>query len=240
MKRLLQILFFAGLVVLAPQAKSTHVMGSEISYNCIGQDSFMVSLILYRDCNGIFFQQPQQIIVNCITTSARLQALVIPIPTPIDITPVCKSSCTRCQTSSCTFPYSTEKYVFQKLLILNNAGTCCKISLSWTACCRNTTITTGMASGSFWAEAMLDRCVSPCDNSPRFTIPPKAISCIGQDFYYNNGVYDPDYDSLGFEWVYPRGSGASNLSYSGQYDYNKPTFFWGSQMLTFLPQEDFT
>ena len=88
-----------------------------------------------------------------------------------------------------------------------------------------------MAGGSAYNEAIIDRCLAPCDNSPRFSKHPMAIICIGQDFYYTPEVYDVDKDSFGnpldslsFEWVYPRGSGGSNLSYSGQYDYNKPFF----------------
>jgi PKD repeat protein len=233
-KLLLLLVVTASMTMFTNEAKSTHIMGSDMTWDCIGQDSFMITLTLYRDCNGIPMDNIARVTVKCVTTSQTLQTMSIPKPPPVDITPTCDNSCTRCESRGCSFPYGIEKYTYQQLLVISNAGTCCKISLSWTSCCRNTTITTGMASGSFWCEAMLDRCQTPCDNSPRFTNPPVAIICIGQDFTFNHGVTDFDIggqggllDSLGYEWVYPRGNGGSNLSYSGQYDYNEPIFYWG-------------
>ena len=204
-----------------------------MSWDCIGQDSFLITLNIYRDCNGINISTAT-ISVKCKTTSQNLQTLNIPKPSPIDITPICKNSCTRCESSGCSFPYGIEKYSFQKLLILSNAGSCCEINLIWTSCCRNNTITTGMATGSIWCEATLNRCLTPCDNGPKFSTPPVAIICEGQDFTYYSGAFDIDsnatsrsIDSFGYEWIYPRGNGGANLSYTSPYDYNKPIFFWG-------------
>jgi hypothetical protein len=153
---------------ISTNVKSNHIMGSDMSWEYIGQDSFMITLTIYRDCNGVI-PGSAGIPIKCNTTNQTLQTLIIARPTPIDITPTCDNSCNRCESGGCSFPYGIEKFSYSKLLVITNPGSCCKIKLSWSSCCRNTTITTGMASGSFWCEAILDRCLNPEDNSPKFS-----------------------------------------------------------------------
>ncbi|MEN8248873.1 MAG: gliding motility-associated C-terminal domain-containing protein, partial [Bacteroidota bacterium] len=43
-----------------------------------------------------------------------------------------------------------------------------------------------------------------CNNSPVMLIPPIDFGCAGVAFYHNPGAYDPDGDSLAFEFVIPR------------------------------------
>jgi hypothetical protein len=163
-------------------AKSSHMMGSDITWTCLGQDSFLIKLVIYRDCNGVNLGSAS-IPIKCATTGSSITTVSISKPAPVDITPTCGASCTRCQTSGCSFPYGIEQYTYQKLVVLSNAGSCCKVTFSYSMCCRNYTITTGV-SGNFYIDAQLDRCVTPCDNSPSFTNPPIAIICIGQDFVF--------------------------------------------------------
>ncbi len=43
-----------------------------------------------------------------------------------------------------------------------------------------------------------------CDNSPRLTVPPIDKACTGQAWYHNPGAYDPDGDSLSYEFTIPK------------------------------------
>ncbi|MEJ0055900.1 MAG: hypothetical protein WDN75_09770 [Bacteroidota bacterium] len=43
-----------------------------------------------------------------------------------------------------------------------------------------------------------------CDNSPRLLVPPIDKACTGAAFYHNPGAFDPDGDSLSYEFVVPR------------------------------------
>ncbi|MBL6964731.1 MAG: hypothetical protein ISR55_12985, partial [Bacteroidetes bacterium] len=214
------------------QTKASHMMGSDITWTCIGQDSFLIKLVIYRDCNGIPLSAAT-IPIKCATTGQSVTTVSIAKPGPVDITPTCGASCTRCQSSGCSFPYGIEQYTFTKLVVLSSAGSCCKLVLSYSMCCRNGAITTATP-GNFYIDALLDRCITPCDNSPTFTNPPIAIICIGQDFVFNHGVVDVDVnssggliDSLSYEWTNPLASANGNIAYKGQYAYNKPIYFWG-------------
>lgn len=235
MKKLLYLLIvIASTLFITKPAQATHMMGSDITWRCMGKDSFMITLVIYRDCNGVQLGSAS-IPIKCKKNGSSITTVSISKPAPVDITPTCGSSCTRCESSGCSFPYGIEQYSFKKLVVLSSAGSCCELVMSYQMCCRNTTITTGAASQNFYIEAIMNRCQKPCDNSPTFTNPPIAIICIGQDFMFNHGVNDSDVDtvngglldSLGYEWAYPLSGSGSNIPYTGQYDYDKPVFFWG-------------
>lgn len=226
---------FAILLVIqlsfVSNSEATHMMGSDFSWKCIGQDSFLVKLVIYRDCNGVQLSAAS-IPIKCASSGASITILSIAKPAPIDITPTCAASCNRCQTGSCSFPYGVEKYVFQKLVILSSAGSCCEVIMSYSMCCRNSTITTGAGDKNYYIDAKLNRCLNPCDNSPEFSIDPIIIMCINQDFSHSMGTIEQDtfngqlIDSLSFEWTKPLSGKANALMYTGQYAYNKPIYFY--------------
>ncbi|MEA3496475.1 MAG: hypothetical protein U9R42_10610, partial [Bacteroidota bacterium] len=232
-KKLILIALLISMFFINKPAKS-RIMGSDLTWTCIGQDSFLVKLTLYRDCNGVQLPNTVSIPIKCKATNQLITTLTIAKPTPTDITPVCNSSCTRCQSSSCSFPYGIEQYTFQKLAVLSSAGSCCELIMSFQMCCRNSSITTGAANKAFYTFAELNRCLTPCDNSPQFTNPPILVACIGQDFTINHGFFDTDKDSLGrlsdslvYSWGHPLSDSGSNIPYTGSYTYKKPIYFWG-------------
>ncbi|MEA3495458.1 MAG: T9SS type A sorting domain-containing protein [Bacteroidota bacterium] len=220
-------------IFFSPKSASSQIMGGDLTWSCIGQDSFMIKLVVYRDCNGV---QLGNAIVNikCKSTNKLITILNIYKPAPIDITPSCGSTVTRCSDSNSLFPFGIEQYTYQKLAVLSSAGSCCELTLSYSMCCRNSAITTIDANQNFYIDAMLNRCVSPCDNSPSFVNPPMAIICVGEIFLYSSGVNDQDMsptgglsDSLVYSWCHPLSSENSNITYTGQYSYDKPIHFWG-------------
>jgi len=217
------------------KASASHLMGGEITWSCVGHDSIMVKLVVYRDCNGIpLGTSPINFI--CDNTGSSITSITIAVGTPVDVTPICRTSCSRCQSLSCSFPYGVQRYTMQGVVKLSGAGTCCNVRISWSQSSRNAAITTmpGAGSDDLYIEAKLNRCLNPCDNSPSFTNLPDAILCVGQDFTFNNGALDTDVDSTGglsdsltYEWVPPLGGYGNNLAYSSPYSFNKPINFWG-------------
>ena len=239
MKKILKItlcLFIFSLFINISDIKADHIAGSDISWTCVGTDSFMIKMTIYRDCNGIAMSN-ENLAVNCKATGSNILNKTMAEPTGIDITPTCGNSCTRCQNSGCSFPYGIQQYTYQGLIVLSGAGSCCEVILSYSSCCRSADITTGMTWASYYCYAMLNRCITPCsqNNSPYFTNYPIAILCIGEDFVYNNGGNDLNVnstggllDSLVYEWTSPLGTSINDLlSYTGQYTYDKPIYFWG-------------
>ena len=228
-------LFIILCFVLFQPAKvqATHMMGSDLTWTCIGKDSFLVKLVIYRDCNGVQLSAAPATF-KCSSTGATITSVTMSPGAGTDITPVCNSSCTRCQSLSCSFPYGIQRFIMTQLVVLSSAGSCCNIEIYWQQSARNSNITTGAANMNFYIEAKMNRCQNPCDNSPSFTNAPIAILCVNQDFTFNHGVQDIDVnsqgglaDSLTYEWTPPLRAANSPCTYVGQYSYDKAIYFWG-------------
>ncbi|MEA3497298.1 MAG: hypothetical protein U9R42_14820, partial [Bacteroidota bacterium] len=195
-KKLLLITLFIGMFFITKPVSSNSIMGGELTWTCVGVDSFLIKLVLYRDCNAIQIGTVS-IPITCNSTNQNITTVSISTPAVADITPVCDTLCTKCSNATCSFPYGIEEITYQKLVILSSAGSCCELVLSYSLYFRNYAITTGAANKNFYIDAMMNRCLNPCDNSPQFTNSPVIIACIGRDFVFNNGVNDQDKDSLG-------------------------------------------
>ena len=47
------ILVAAAMLLWQSEAHATHAMGGELSYVCLGNNQYRVTLNFYRDCNGV-------------------------------------------------------------------------------------------------------------------------------------------------------------------------------------------
>jgi hypothetical protein len=59
MKSFLQIVLITVALssfLFTAESRATHITGAELQYECIGKDSFLVTLVLFRDCDGINIQ----------------------------------------------------------------------------------------------------------------------------------------------------------------------------------------
>jgi PKD repeat protein len=233
MKKLLPLFIIFLIATFGKSSFASHNAGGYITYTNVGRDSFMVTITLLRDCNGSSFGPGlEQLVIRNPQNLNTIETYILSIPNPIDITPRCQISCSRCESSGCSFPYGVEKYDCTQLVVLNTS--ICEVLLTYKMCCRPNTISTGMAGGNLWLETKLNKCNSPQNSSPKPLLDPVTIVCIGQDQSISFFAPDQDIDkngnsidSISYEFTNPMGSGGSNLSYSGQYDYNKPVFFWG-------------
>jgi hypothetical protein len=233
MKKILVILSIAVALLLSHNDSCANkIMASDLTWTCVGQDSFLIKLSVYTDCNGDPLMSTPIILSNKLT-GIEITRLTIAVGGAVDITPVCNNSCTRCSDPVCSFPYGIHRYTMTGIVNISNAG-CCEVKISWQQCCRNASITNGAAGANFFSEATLNRCISPCDNSPTFTNAPIAILCTGQDFTFCQGTQDIDVnstgglaDSLNFEWAEPLKSEDSAIAFNGTYAYNKPIYLWG-------------
>ncbi|MBK7268923.1 MAG: hypothetical protein IPI07_05245 [Flavobacteriales bacterium] len=74
------------LLMLGLSAKATHISGGEIYYDCLGNNQYEVTLIVYRDCFGV--QLDNQVTVDfqspCDTLSVTLNT-----PQPVELSQLC-------------------------------------------------------------------------------------------------------------------------------------------------------
>lgn len=233
--KLLVLLLFAFSFSGLQKAQATHVMGSEIKWECLGKDTFKITVRVYRDCNGVNLSSTPFTLTSakCGTRSYTTSMSLVD-----DITPVCDEQCTRCTSGSCSFKYGIQAYDLTATVVLTDwrKRGCCDLTVSWAQCCRNNAITTGARSQNFYVEGKMNICQDPCDNSPSFTGAPLALICLGRDFIYNQGVQDKDVDpktgglidSLVFSFTDPLiNASGGKTTWSSGYSSDKPLTFLG-------------
>ncbi|MEO8069330.1 MAG: gliding motility-associated C-terminal domain-containing protein [Flavobacteriales bacterium] len=221
----LNVLLLALAALLAPQrAQATHAMGGELTYECIGNDLYLVTLNFYRDCNGVAAPTggaDLQFNIRSTQCSANFNGNLTFQSVQV-ITPICSFETDRCSSASGT--YGIERYTYTATINLSAFANCSDWQLRWDLCCRNNAITSLVSPGGqeLYLEAQLSNTVAPCDNSPEFLTPPTPFYCVGQPISYNPGAVDADGDSLSFALVNARGAAGVNLAYQTNYSLSQP------------------
>jgi hypothetical protein len=239
------------LSTLGHVAHATHVVGSDISYACTATPGvYQVTFKIYRDCQGILLCscnngvnpgcnisiQISGAAAPCNGTNFGSQSLqVVPNVSGFDVIQLCAMSttiCTNCGTRTAgSFTPGIEVYTFTGTINLSSIPpTCCMIRIGYGICCRNNAITTLVNPGSlnFYSDAIINRCVTPCNSSPTFTNDPVAVTCAGQDFTYNLGAVDPDGDSLSYAFGQSLTAAGAPAPYVSPYSAQVPFPYLGA------------
>ncbi|MBK7850667.1 MAG: gliding motility-associated C-terminal domain-containing protein [Bacteroidetes bacterium] len=210
LRRLILLISLASTAGILPKkAMATHLVGSDISYTCLGGNTYRVELTFYRDCKGslpplgvgIAFRSAS---CNQFFTDTLLQVA----GTGGEITYPCPTAISSCEDPNSTLP-GIQQYRYSGIITFPMQ--CADWVISWSYCCRNCDITTlnlpspcvvGSNPGMY-VETTLDNLNFSCNSSPQFSNVPVAFLCVGQNFTYNHGVTDPDGDSLVYSLVDP-------------------------------------
>ena len=228
MKKTLIKLFLLLLLFLSGKVQASHVMGTDFAYECLGNGKYKIIMNLYRDCNGIPIPNSIGYRYRCSGSNQYTNRTAYKTGAT-DVTGI-DSSCgvvSKCSSGS-NFGYGIEQHVFVDTVNFSNLN-CCSVIVYYDVCCRNTGISTGSAGQNFYSEMTINKCLSSCNSSPKYTNYPVAIVCKDQDVILNSGAVDTiDVgDSLSYELTTSLTSASSNVSYSGSFSYTKPLTFLG-------------
>lgn len=226
MKR--NLLIFLWVIGSFSAAKATHLLGGDISWDCLGNDSFKITFTAYRDCNELSFSS-----VNTkISSSCNDIVLTNTMSGGRDVTPVCGNSVSRCKDTASTFPYGLEEYTYTSIVDLSTLrkNGCCSIVISASICCRSKAITTGSANQNFYIESTMDLCRASCISAPKWKLPPVVYNCFGSDFVVDHGIaFDANsgIDSTIFELTEPMVNDQRSVTWGSWFSYDKPLPFLG-------------
>ncbi len=238
MKNYLRILILAICAIGFSQTKATHMIGADIQYRFIHKDTLEVIISAYKDCKGISMAALSLSIsgIGCNYSGSYTMSQI----NCKDATPVCPSSCSKCNASSCnangnpnggnpncTFAYGIEKLVFKQIIVLKNTN-CCKFRLEVTQNARTAAITTCCVGENLYIFADIDRCLTPLNSSPIITNDPMSIVCSGNCINMNMGAIDTiDNDYITYHLVPVLNAYNSSCAYTGSYTYDKPMYYDG-------------
>ncbi|MEZ4938402.1 MAG: PKD domain-containing protein [Crocinitomicaceae bacterium] len=183
---------------------AAHIVGGEISYECLGNDQYKITIEIYRDCNstGAQFDNPLLLFVYDGVTNQRIVGMEQSIysPTITNLPVIFNNPCVTPPSNICT-----EKGVYEKILTLpaNANG----YTVAYQRCCRGANVTNlvdPQAQG-LTLSAFIPGTGSgvTCNSSPKFTNYPPLVLCANQDLIFDHSAIDPDGDSLVYEICAP-------------------------------------
>lgn len=208
LKRLQQSLLLIILWLLAAlPLRAAHIIGGEITYECLGNGDYKFTMKIYRDCNGggaPFDSGPSAPFPGTITifngnSTVPMQTINLGAPAITNILPNLSNPCLIAPPNVCV---EEGIYVFNLDLPLSNQS----YHIVYQRCCRNNTITNIVAPGETGATYYIE--LTPlaqqlCNNSPVFNDFPPIVICTGEPIDFDHSATDPDGDVLVYELCTP-------------------------------------
>jgi hypothetical protein len=230
-------------LAMSPQAEASHLAGAETAYQCVGPDRYVITIKLYRDCDGISMPTQLNLQINSASCGVNFPNQILPQDTFYEVSQLCPSALPQssCNSTAANALPGYEVYIYSDTIQFPQ--TCTDWVVGWSTCCRNGAITSGQSNGNFYIELMLNSAL--CNDSPTFTTLPTPYFCAGQPYQYNHGANDPEGDSLLYALTCPLGAANTCLTYSAGHSVTQPiltspanTFGFNqfTGQMTFTPQ----
>lgn len=181
---------------------STHIVGGELNYKCLGGNLYEIRLRVYRDCyTGVPpFDNPAVVgifdVNNVLVTKVLLN---FPGSTVLPPTLAQKNPCVKIPTNICV---EVAEYVGTVTLAPRVGG----YQLSYQRCCRNPTIdnlTNPGNQGATYYARIPDQSVAVCNSNPVFKNWPPLFVCAGNPLVFDHSATDIDGDSIYYDLCAP-------------------------------------
>jgi hypothetical protein len=188
------IYLFALLLFAALRLDASHIVGAQLYYDCLGNNTYRITLVEYRNCSASCAQcanygDPEYIQVFD-TAGNYIDSFQAPYQGADTLISLASGRC------STPFEYCVEKATFQVTATLPPIPG--GYIVVFQRCCRNTAIMNiTQGSGATYFTAIADsNAIQGCDNKPRFRQMVSGIIPIDTLFTFDMSATDPDGDSL--------------------------------------------
>ncbi|MEL7121330.1 MAG: PKD domain-containing protein [Bacteroidota bacterium] len=204
-----------------------HIIGGEMTYECLGNGDYIITMRVYRDCNCTDCADLDGIadigIYECENTAecARLgqNSFTYRLQVPLD-----QRGFVEAPDYPCLIPpnicVEEGLYVFRLSdygVNLPNNGK--SYFISYQRCCRNVTISNIVTPddvGSTYSIEITPTSMDSCNSSPVFNQFPPTVVCAGAPLVFDHSATDKDGDQLVYEFCPPikgGGPGLDNATY---------------------------
>ncbi len=193
----------AFFLLMPTKARASHIVGGEITFECLGNNQYRIILDIYRDCfygnPAAYFDNPAHVgIFNA--SNFLVQQINMPFTGQDDtLSAIFSDPCLFDPGDVCVHTTRYEKVVTLPAI---PGG----YQLVYQRCCRNQTISniynpdqTGMTLVTYMSEqSMLE-----CNNSPDFTFIPPIFICVNKPIDFDHSAIDAEGDSLVYRLCTP-------------------------------------
>ncbi len=214
--------------------KATHISGGEIFYECLGNNQYRVTLIVYRDCFGVDLNNNVDL---DFTSPCDSFTVTINTPNPVELSQLCDLELPNSTCNGGNLP-GIEQYTFTRVVTL---PPCDHWTMSWIGRNRNAAVANlvNPDDEALYIATTLDNTVDACDDSPVLTNIASPYVCLNYPVTYSYGGYDPDGDSLTYALVGALNEFGQPISYIPPYSGIEPitglTIDPATGLLSFTP-----
>lgn len=207
--RVLLVLMVMFAAMLPGRSHAFHIIGGEMYYDCLGNNQYLITLKIYRDCSSQFaapYDDPAYIAIYN-ASNVPVQTLQVPFPGSVDVEPDLSNPCLIAPPDVCV---QQAIYEFTVTLPPSAGG----YNIVYQRCCRNTTIVNVIGpstAGATYTAHIPDPDDAACNNSPRFNNYPPIVVCVNESLVFDHSATDPDGDVLQYSFCTPN-QGADALN----------------------------
>lgn len=192
-------------ILFAAPVQATHIVGGAISYRCLGNDQYQITVRVYRDCfnaaPGADFDNPASI--GIFDRAGLLVADVrVPFVSEDTVTNI-PSECLVIPPNICV---NTTTYVTTVNLPFKPGG----YQLVYQRCCRNETVQNvvePLETGATYDIWLTEESMLNCNSSPVFKEWPPIFICVNDELNFDHSAIDIDGDSLVYKLIKPMQGG---------------------------------
>lgn len=198
--------------------QAAHIIGGEITYECLGNNQYEFTMKIYRDCQSdgaLFDSQPGANTVATITiykdesTIPHIPSFALAAPIITMIPPDISNPCLIIPNDVCV---QEGIYTFTLTLPNDPKG----YHIVYQRCCRNSSITNILEPESTGATYTIEippaaqQTSAGCVNdSPTFNNFPPIIICANEPIDFDHSATDPDGDQLVYKFCSPKKGGGT-------------------------------
>lgn len=184
-------------------ARASHIVGGEISYICLGNNTYEFTINIYRDClppsqgggNPSALASDDPAFISIFHGSNFHSFDSIYYTGSFNVPPNFSNECINNIPATCI---NRLQFKLLKYLPPSNLP----YTILYQRCCRNETINNIVAPGTTGASyyCTIPPSTAVCNNSAVFINYPPQIICVNNPFNYDHSATDPDGDSLSYEF----------------------------------------
>lgn len=181
-------------------------MGGIIHYECVGNNTYDITLYVYRDCNPGNSQFDNNPTIGIYENSVLVESLTMSFSDAI-VTNLPLETGDPCLSPPNNVCVQEAIYTGTVVLPPTSIG----YILAYQRCCRNTTILNVPAGGdnlgsTFFAEIPPQE-EAVCNSNPLFNNLPPVLLCLNEQFVFDHSATDIDGDSLAYVFCNPKDGG---------------------------------
>jgi len=195
----LPILLIAGFIL---PARATHIVGGEMTYTCLGNNQYEITLTIFRDCfygnPNAWFDNPASIgVFN--SSNQLLFEILVPLMNNDTLNPVLSDECLVVPPWVCVHT-TTYRTTAELPPIIGG------YQLAYQRCCRNQTILNivdPLATGATYGVTITEQALLECNSSAKFQQWPPLFICVNEPIIFDQSAIDPDGDSIVYKLCAP-------------------------------------